>query len=583
MVVPAKLPAVSATLPGPTSDTPEARYAAAREELARFQQRLAANPWDLLGELRHTLAPHLDAGVADELHEHGARLAAVEPSVARADDRHELPRLEAWDGIGRRADVIRHPGAHDDVGDVIYGSGVVARLVRRGGLREGMAFHFLNCTLGEAGHNCPVICGFEAARLLQGLPGVPQAAGWIDGLLRPSYRDNLTASQFLTEVTGGSDVGANATRAHRDADGTWRIRGEKWFTSNADADLNVITARISDAPGTRGLSVFCVPRRLDDGALNTYALRRLKEKLGTRALATAEIDFENAWAVPLAADVERGFRVMMTNVVHHSRIALAVSCVAMAARAHAVAEAYAQERSVFGRRVIEHPLAAEHLAGIRCHVVALQAGLWNLIALQDALDTGARDDDAARGFLRLMANGYKQVASRWCVHHCHHAIDTLGGNGTIETFSPLPRLLRDSVIEENWEGTHNTVRAQVLRDVLRHDLDAAYLTEMEAQGADLGELRAVLGRLRRLDAGDRELLMAPLLERMVHLHAWTALATEARRPGAPATKTAAAALFARRHLTAPVAGPDAAERAAIEALTPSPRAESLRGRCATGG
>jgi acyl-CoA dehydrogenase len=406
----------------------------------------------------------------------------------------------------------------------------------------------------------------------------------VAGLLEPSYRGNLTASQFLTEVTGGSDVGANATIAWRDDDGNWRIRGEKWFTSNADADLNVITARFDPArTGTRGLSVFLVPRTLPDGSHNTYTLRRLKEKLGTRALATAEIDYHDAWAVPLAADVEQGFAVMMRDVVHHSRIALAVSCVAMAARAYDVARAYADERRVFGRRVVEHALARENLAVIRCHVLAMQAGLWSLIGLQDRVDVGEVADAQHAGFIRLMANAYKQVTSQACVDHCHHALDTLGGNGTIETFSPIPRLLRDAVIEENWEGTHNTVRAQVLRDVLRYDVDVAYLAVMRREAAELEDVADAAEVARRLDGieravaairetaddDERHLRMSGLLQDMVHVAAWTALLAEAadqERTEGRAVKRHAAELFRSRYLDGGRPVYDERERRAIDGV-----------------
>jgi alkylation response protein AidB-like acyl-CoA dehydrogenase len=588
--------------------TEQPGHLAARDDLARFQERLQENFWlgqrDLAHTVRRRLTPEEFDRVDGELTAHGAALAAVQPQVAANDARTGYPQLEAYDAIGRRHDQVLHHGAYADVGDVIYGSRVVERLVRRGGLREGLAFHFLNCMLGEAGHNCPVICNFETARLLQALPHLGQAPQWVAGLLAPSYRGNLTASQFLTEVTGGSDVGANATVARPAGDGTWRVCGEKWFTSNADADLNVLTARYDPArPGTAGLSVFLVPRSLPDGSANTYTLRRLKDKLGTRALATAEIDYHDAWAVPLAPDVEQGFAVLMREVVHHSRIALAVSCVAMAARAYGVARAYADERRVFGRRVVEHALARENLAVIRCHVLAMQAGLWDLIDLQDRVDRGECADGQHALFIRLMANAYKQVTSQACVDHCHHALDTLGGNGTIETFSPVPRLLRDAVIEENWEGTHNTVRAQVLRDLLRYDVDAAYLAVLRRRAAELDDIEDAEAVARRLDGVERaaaavreltdddvrHLRMTSFLQDIVNVAAWTALLCEAadqERSDGRVVKRQAAELFRRRFVDGSRPTYDDAERRAIDAVVEwptRPRREASRRRSQPGG
>src|SRR5680860_1216566 len=146
----------------------------AREAMARFQEKLEENFWARQQELRHTIRRYLPAEelvrVEGELDQHGAALAAVQPEVTANDARMNYPTLEPYDGIGRRTDEIRHHGGYSVVGDALYGNDVVRRLVKRGGLREGLAFYFLNCMLGEAGHNCPVICNFETARLLQGLP-----------------------------------------------------------------------------------------------------------------------------------------------------------------------------------------------------------------------------------------------------------------------------------------------------------------------------------------------------------------------------------------------------------------------------
>lgn len=571
------------SLPARPGEASQPGHDDARAALEHFHARLGENFYLSNPELRHTVAFHIGDRLDSELASHGAAVAEAEPLVAANDERLNYPRLEPYDGVGRRVDRIDHHGNYAAVGDVIYGSGVVARLVEVGGLREGHAFNLLNCMLGEAGHNCPVICNFETARLLQRLDGLPQRDEWLAGLLEPSYTRNLTASQFLTEVTGGSDVGANATVAWRDDQGNWRIRGEKWFASNADADLNVITARFDpERPRTKGLSVFLVPARLPSGERNSYTLRRLKEKLGTRALATAEIDYHDAWAVPLTDHVERGFNTMMEDVVHHSRIAMGVSCLGLATRAYQIARIYADERTVFGRRVIEHPLAQENLADIRAHVTAMQAGVFRLIAMQDEVDTGADERSERVGFIRLMANVYKHVVSQAAVDHCHHALDTLGGNGAIETFSSIPRLLRDAIIEENWEGTHNTVRAQVLRDMLRYEVDAAYLAVMEeevehipslpeaaAARRALERLRDGFAKLRGADADAQPLIVQHQLHEMANLSAWVALLAEAehqQRTEGVKTKAAAARYFQSRTLDGSAPTYDVAGRELIAAV-----------------
>lgn len=539
----------------------------ARADFDRWRVRLEENVYTSNVELRHTVAFHLGEGFADvdaELTAFGARVPQLEPLVADNDHRLHYPVLEHYDGDGRRVDRIRHHAAHADVGDALYGTGVVSRLARPGGLREGHAFFVLSSHLGDAGHNCPIVCTYETTRLVRRLDGVPERDRWLEGLTARSYRDALTSSQFLTEVQGGSDVGANATVAWRDTDGGWRIRGEKWFTSNADADLNVVTARYdAGVDGTRGVSLFLVPARLADGSANHYTLRRLKEKLGTRALATAEIDYHDAIAVPLADDVTAGFRVLMEDVIQHSRIGLAVSCLGMATRAYQIARSYADVRRAFGRRIVDFQLVRENLAAMRADVLAAQAGVWQLAAMQDDLDTGADAREERRLAIRLLANVLKQTVSQDTVDHIHHAVDTLAGNGTIETFSSLPRLLRDAVIEENWEGTHNTLRTQVLRDLQRSamadamcvvlDELAAPLPDAErrAAAADVVSLRTAVGNLLSSDMEAQPLLVQHLARDIASVFCNLALVREAEHQQGwdrRGTKRAAASYHRQRHL-----------------------------------
>ncbi|RDI16198.1 hypothetical protein DEU38_12947 [Rhodococcus sp. AG1013] len=573
---------------GGSSEASQPNHHKFRGEYARFQEKMEENFWNRQGEMLHTLRQYFPAeqleSIAGELDQAGATLAAVQPAANANDSRMNYPIHEPYDGIGRRIDEVRHHGGYAKVGDAIYGTDIVRRLTERGGLKEGFAFYFLASMLGEAGHNCPVICNFETARLLEKHPEIPFAQEWIGKLLTPNYRDNLTASQFLTEVTGGSDVGANATIAERDEDGEWRITGEKWFTSNADADLNIITARYdTDRPGTKGLSVFLVPRTLPDGSHNSYTLRRLKDKLGTRALATAEIDYRGAWAIPLSDDAERGFNIVMSNFIHLSRMALSVAVIAMSTRAYDIAKMYAQERSVFGRTVIDHAVNRENLALMRSHTLTMQAGLWQLIDLQDQVDLGVVDDTASTRYIRLMSSAVKAVSGEAAVDHCHHALDTFSGNGTIETFSPIPRLLRDAITQENWEGAHNAIRAQIMRDILRYDVDDAYLVVMRrfaGKMASLEDTSMVADRLDRIedavkviraseDDDERHMLVTWLIRDMVNVAGWAALLSEARdqeeRDGG-SVKRHAANLFRMRYLEEGRPTYSQAERIAIDGV-----------------
>ncbi|MCP4315089.1 MAG: acyl-CoA dehydrogenase [Hyphomicrobiales bacterium] len=482
-------------------------HAFGRGNMRLWMDRIGENVYLGDTDFQHTVRYYLGmdyAAVHDDLSAFGERIPAeLEPAVAENDARFNNPTVQHYNGIGERDDKIIHHPSYARSGNVIYETNLVSRLAAIGGLREGMSFYFLSNHAGEAGHNCPVICNFETARLLRTIAEFPGREDYIARLEAPSYDDNMTASQFLTEVQGGSDVGANATMAFQHEDGSWRVRGEKWFCSNADADLLVISARYDlDQPGTRGIAVFMIPERKPDGSRNDYTFRRLKEKMGTRALASSEIDFNDAYAIALGS-VDRGFNRLMEMVIHHSRIALAVAVLGFANRAYQIARAYADTRYAFGSTIIDYPLVRENLATIKAEIVADLAGTYSLISMQDDIDLGRVADPARAAFVRLMSNLGKSVISRRVVDCTHHAIDVLGGNGAIETTSNLPRLFRESVILENWEGSHNTLLMQVLRDIHKYSHDEAYFSVMTDE---IGKLPDNLGKERE----NAQLLVARL-------------------------------------------------------------------------
>lgn len=552
-------------------------HARGRDGMRLWLERTRENVYTQHADFVHTLRFHLGdgfEGIQEDLVRFGELVPGrLDQLVAENDFRPNHPRIEHYDGIGDRDDRVVHHASYALAGDVIYGSDVVRRLARRGGLREGHAFYFLSNHAGDTGHNCPVICNFETVRVLRSLPDFPDRDEFVERLEVPSYSENMTASQFLTEVQGGSDVGANATLARPDADGTWRIRGEKWFCSNADADLQVISARYDEGQaGTRGLAMFLVPARKPDGSRNDFTLRRLKEKIGTRALASAEIDYHDAFALALGP-VDVGFHNLLTQQIHHSRLALAVGVLGMASRAYQLARAYADTREAFGSKIIAYPLVQENLAGIRADLTVGLAGTYALLALQDDIDVGAETRASRVAFTRLMANIGKNVVSQRAVDMVHHAADTLAGNGMIETTSAMPRLYRDVTTWENWEGSHNTLRIQVLRDIEKYDHDAAYLEvvgeivrDLPAPGGERGIAAKALEGARRELTALREaspelktLRMPRVLEAMADAFYYASAVREGAdqlRTTGDSSKLAAADLYRRTRLEAAPAGPD---------------------------
>lgn len=369
---------------------------------------------------------------------------------ARHTNRDEnLPQLHRWDGQGHRVErVVFHPDYHA-IGRATWATGLLGRFRRPGAEARAYPFVYLLAQNGEAGHCCPLACTAGMIKVLRDVPG---SGAWLDRLCDPDYDRRLHASQFLTEVQGGSDVGANAVVARETADG-WRVHGEKWFCSVIDAGLFLVTARPEGAPaGTAGLRAFVVPREVD-GRPNGFTIRRLKYKLGTRSMASAEVDFEGALATPVG-----DFKKTVEVVLNTSRLFNAVCAAGFLQRAWREADAWARARVAFGQPILAFPSIARSVARVRVRAAAARAVSFHLAELGDR----AQGDDALAW--RMLVNLNKIWTALDAVAGVHEAIEVMGGNAAIEDFSVLPRLLRDAIVLEAWEGGHGVLCAQLLRD-----------------------------------------------------------------------------------------------------------------------
>lgn len=471
----------------------------AREDMHGWQQEQPKNFFrsnrQLERLLRSLLVGERFAAHEDHFAAFGAVVATELDAAAIVNNREgNLPRLDRYSPYGVRTEGIENHPAYDVCGRAIYERGeVIAAYAERASNLRAQALFYLSSHVGEAAHNCPVACTAGVAKILQGPASAELRDAFLSRVLLAKYPERFDGAQFLTELQGGSDVGANAVEARPDGEayGTtrWRIHGEKWFCSNPGAALILMTARIQGAaPGTGGLGLFLVPRTLPNGRTNDFRLRRLKEKLGTRSMPSAEIDFEGAEAYAIG-DVRDGFRHVMNHVINTSRLYNTVGCAGISRRAHLVASGYARARRAFGRSVATFPLMQEMLAGTFATSSALTAGALTLAAASDTVEAG-HASEADRAFLRIATN----LAKMRSCQHSHRTvltgIETLGGNGAIESFSVLPRLLRDNVVYENWEGTHNTLIAQTVRDMARPALREGFFAGLDrwlAQAASVGE------------------------------------------------------------------------------------------------
>jgi alkylation response protein AidB-like acyl-CoA dehydrogenase len=302
--------------------------------------------------------------------------------------------------------------------------------------------------------------------------------------LEHDYSKRLHASQFLTEIQGGSDVGANTTRAVQKDEKLFSITGEKWFCSVIDAGLFVLTARFPGGnEGTKGLGLFLVPRFFEN-RLNNFSVRRLKNKLGTRSMATGEADFHGAIAEAIGP-LEQGFANAVKIILDTSRMYNAVAACGMMRRALIEALTYSNYRQAFGKKIVEYPLVRHKLARMKVDSSAANACTFRILDMTDRIDLNEADLDLQTA-RRICVTINKYWTSIKCTESVHSAIEVLGGNGTIEDFSVLPRLYRDAIVLESWEGSHNVLCLQVLKDFATKGMHELWIRD----------IRSVLSKLK---------------------------------------------------------------------------------------
>jgi acyl-CoA dehydrogenase len=397
--------------------------------------------------------------------------------------------LRQFDGWGNRVDKVVYPEAWRQLAAVAARTGLVglpyetetagragadARLVQ-----AALCYLFAPAT---ATYLCPVAMTDGAARVLTDAGGVGQPRDVLGHLISRNPDEAWTSGQWMTERQGGSDVGQNAVVAKRNGDG-WRLFGQKFFCSNVGCEVALALARPErGAPGTRGLALFLVRRDGPDGP-NRYRIDRLKDKLGTRAMATGEVTLEGAQA-ELVGDPERGF-AQMTAMLNITRLHNAITAAAIMRRAVMLACAYAAQREAFGRKLEEHPLHREVLGQMAAEADGALYLTMRMAQLLGRIEAGSAKPGEAAVF-RVGIALAKLYTAKQAVAVASEAIECFGGQGYMED-TGLPRLLRDAQVLPIWEGTTSVLALDVLR-VLRKG------EALDAVGAEL----------ERLDAPERD-------------------------------------------------------------------------------
>ncbi len=496
---------------------------------------------------------------------------ALDGLAAEAD--RNPPALRAYDRHGRRVDeVVRHP-AYREMERLAFSRFGLAAMSHRDGVLgwPGRVPHVVKYALSylfaqsEFGLLCPVSLTDSTARVLRWFGSAELQAAWLPRLTAPDFDALAQGTQWMTEKTGGSDVGASGSVARRDAAGTWRLWGDKWFCSNANADVAVTLARPEGAPaGTRGLAMFLVPKLLPDGTKNAWTINRLKDKLGSRSMATGEVTYAGAVA-HVVGDPARGFRQMM-EMVNVSRLSNAMRAAGIMRRALLEAVTHARGRAAFGRRLADLPLLRQNLLEMLLDAEAAASVVLNAAAALDRADAGDAD---ARALVRVLT----PLAKCWITARARHvaaeSMNVRGGNGYVEEW-PNARLLRDAYLGAIWEGSTNVIALDVQRAIVKAGglaALAALVTGRLATVTDpaakplVDEVRGALAAVERRVAGwarltdaERELHARPVADLLYHLVGASLLLAEGqtlRDRAGDARKLVVAGLYLRRWLAPP--------------------------------
>jgi alkylation response protein AidB-like acyl-CoA dehydrogenase len=468
-----------------------------------FLEHLGRNWYEDDQLLQRLLARHagpVAQGERADLTSWGALCAGTLRELAEESARLEnRPRLRHFDAYNRRVDEIVLPPSTTRALEVVEGEHHLGAL--HGDPHVFTAKWYLYLQNGEAGVGCSLACTDGMVRALERLGDRPIHADVVRCVRESRPERYIHGAQFVTEIQGGSDAGANRLEARLEG-GRWTLHGQKWFCSNINADYFLVTARPTGAePGAGGVALFLVPAWADESRQlrNGYSIDRLKDKLGTCELATAEVTFAGAEAYPVGP-LDRGLANTVSLVLVTSRIACVGVAAAFLRRAERIAAAYAEFREAFGRRLAEFPLIRETLAEIRGARERSLASLFELLWMWRAAErSGSETSTEALDFRYLMSLA-KPVLTREATALVHDAIMVLGANGVEERFSPLPRLWRDAIVMETWEGPHNVLFTQALHDMTRYQVEPAAFVRRAA-----GETRTDLAQeLSRILASGRE-------------------------------------------------------------------------------
>ncbi|WP_375200048.1 acyl-CoA dehydrogenase family protein [Lysinibacillus sp. RS11] len=469
-----------------------------------------------------------------ELTDFGGLCAGDIDVRAKHTDREGEPRLQRYNAYGEEVSEVWVNDGYKKTIEETYNIGIVGyvhkdipQLGRKGNYVYSFAQGYI-LSHTEPGFYCPVTLTMATAYLLDHYASDEVKERFLPHVCATGDTELYEGATFLTERQGGSDVGANVVEARQDGK-EYRLYGEKYFASNAGmCGVAMVLARMEGAQiGSKGLTLFAVPWRNEDGTVNNLRIRRLKDKLGVRAVPSGEVEFDGALAY-VVGEPNKGIYYML-EALNLSRICNAVASIGIMRRGYLEAKHYVTNRHAFGKPLTQYPMIQDTLGKYAAKLHVEVATVFDVIQLYDKVASGQGNEQDIimnRLYIAIM----KKETAEQAVHYASEAIELHGGNGYIEDFV-TPRLLRDAQVLTVWEGTANILALELIRLVDKFHAHELFVRIMEKRlekladsplvaivAEQLVKLDLTLQTFSRLDEATKTFEAKKVAENMAHVY-----------------------------------------------------------------
>lgn len=438
------------------------------------------------------------------------------------------PTLIHYDAFNRRIDRVIRPLEAVQLSDAVFSEGLFSN---NNIAYEGIMKRYFLHGNGEASITCPLACTDGLIALIEHFyDEVCDEVKEIHQHVKEGLNGNFAiGAQYMSEIQGGSNIPANVLKAVPNGN-HYKLYGNKFFCSAVHADYSVVTAKVD---GTNNVAVFIVPSWLpgnkENEIRNDFQINRLKWKLGTSELPSGEIDYNGSIAYRIGPE-DKGVSLAVSLVLTRSRLDIGFASGSFLMRAAREAKTYANFRHVFDRKIDEFPMAAAQLADLEDAAKRIVATAFSIYSKFTKIDTLSPLETFALRELILLQKIY---ASKEAVEKLRLAISIFGGHGAIEDFSSIPRLFRDSIVNELWEGPRNVLLAQIYRDFIKSKLPISDVLSSMFPHLSHEEIEQYTLRLNTIM--QTNLIALPTVENMKAARSWEILWEELFRSYQEAT------------------------------------------------